>query len=175
VPAPGAAIMVQAVAEDPQGVASARVLWSVNGGAWQSKPLTLGASGVVSAEIPGAPRGAVVQFHLEATDGLGATSWAPARGPASRALIPVADGRAQPGPLHNLRVTMTTADTAFLYATTNLMSNERLGSTVISDESEIFYDVGSHPTGCSGASTGRSRSTVPGATPASEETRTRSS
>lgn len=144
VPAPGAAIMVQAVAEDPQGVASARVLWSVNGGAWQSKPMMLGASGVVSAEIPGAPRGAVVQFHLEATDGLGATSWAPARGPASRALIPVADGRAQPGPLHNLRVTMTAADTAFLYATTNLMSNERLGSTVISDESEIFYDVGVH-------------------------------
>ncbi len=144
VPAAGAPITVQALAEDPQGVAAARVLWSVNGGPWQSKPMTTGASGVVSAEIPGAPQGAVVQFHVEASDTLGATSWFPARGRDSRALIPVADGRARSGPLHNLRVTMTAADTAFLHAATNLMSNERLGATVISDESEITYDVGVH-------------------------------
>lgn len=144
VPPAGAPITVQAVVEDPDAVATARVLWSVNGGTWQSKPMTAGASGGVSAELPGAPQGAVVQFHVEASDTLGATSWFPARGRDSRALIPVADGRARSGPLHNLRVTMTAADTTFLYAATNLMSNERLGATVISDESEITYDVGVH-------------------------------
>ncbi len=144
VPDAGAPITIQAAVEDPQGVATARVLWSVNGGTWQSKPMTVRTSGTIAAEIPGAPQGSVVQFYVEASDTLGVNSWSPARGPASRALIPVADGRAGSGPLHNLRVTMTASDSAFLYAATNLMSNERLGATVISDESEIVYDVGVH-------------------------------
>ena len=142
VPPAGRSVTVSAVVSDPDGVAEARVHWSVNGGAWQSGPAQLGDLGRLTATIPGAAAGSVVQFHLSATDGRGATTWFPARGPQSRALIGVADGRERLGTLHNLRLLMTPADRTLLHAETNVMSNEYLGGTVIHDEREIFYDVG---------------------------------
>jgi len=142
VPAAGRPVTVSALVTDPDGIAETRVHWSVNGGAWQSSPALLDAMDRVTATVPGAPAGSVVQFHLSATDGRGATAWFPARGPQSRALIGVADGRERPGPLHNLRLLMTPADRTLLHAETNVMSNEYLGGTVIHDEREIFYDVG---------------------------------
>lgn len=142
VPAAGQSVTVSASVADPDGVAQARVHWSVDGGPWQSAPATLTPSGSLAATIPGAAAGSVVQFHLSATDGRGATTWFPARGPQSRALIGVADGRERLGPLHNLRLLMTPADRTLLHAETNVMSNEYLGGTVIHDEREIFYDVG---------------------------------
>src|SRR6185436_8604001 len=39
---------------------------------------------------------------------------------------------------------MTPADVAFMHASTNVMSNERLGCTVIADEQRVFYDAGIH-------------------------------
>ena len=43
---------------------------------------------------------------------------------------------------HTLRILMTEEDTDLLHETTNVMSNGRLGATVIYREQEIFYDVG---------------------------------
>ena len=144
VPAAGQAVTVTATASDPDGVASARLFWSVNGGAWQSKPASLDAAGRITASIPGSTAGAVLQFHLAATDGRGSIAWFPAGGPDSRALVGVADGRERLGGLHNLRLLMTPADQSLLHAETNVMSNEFLKSTVIQDEQEVFYDVGVH-------------------------------
>ena len=39
---------------------------------------------------------------------------------------------------------MTPADAQLLHASTNVMSNDRLGLTVVYDEREVFYDVGVH-------------------------------
>jgi len=39
---------------------------------------------------------------------------------------------------------MTPADANFLHSPTNVMSNGRLGLTVVYDESEVFYDAGVH-------------------------------
>ena len=144
VPSAGQSITVSAVVSDADGIASARLFWSVNGAAWQSKPASWDRLGRITAVIPGSPSSAVVQFYIEATDGRGAACWCPAAGPRSRALVGVADGRERLGSLHNLRVLMTPADLALLHAETNVMSNEFLGATVIHDEQEVFYDVGIH-------------------------------
>ena len=144
VPAAGQAVTVTAVASDPDGVASARLFWSVTGAAWQSKAVSLDSAGRISATIPGLPAGSTLQFYVEATDGRGVTAWFPAAGPQSRALVGVADGRERLGSLHNLRLLMTPADLVLLHAETNVMSNEFLRATVIQDEKEIFYDVGVH-------------------------------
>ncbi|MFM8878589.1 MAG: lamin tail domain-containing protein, partial [Verrucomicrobiota bacterium] len=144
VPAAGQPVTVTAIATAADGLAEARLHWSVNGGAWQSKAATWDDAGRLNATLPGSPAGAVVQFHLSATDTRGTTTWCPAAGPGSRALIGVADGRERLGSLHNLRVLMTPADRTLLHAETNVMSNEFLGATVIHDEQEIFYEVGVH-------------------------------
>ena len=144
VPPASQSITVTATAQDDDGIAGVRLFWSVNGGAWQSKPANIDSTGRVTGVIPGSNSGSTVQFYLQATDTLGAVSWFPAGGPKSRALVGIADGRERLGGLHNLRVLMTPADRALLYSETNLMSNEFLGATLIQDEQEIFYDVGVH-------------------------------
>jgi hypothetical protein len=77
-------------------------------------------------------------------DGLGASSTFPTGGPNSRALIAVNDQRASFGKVHNLRIIMTKADSDFLHAATNVMSNEFLQATVLYDEEQVFYNVGVH-------------------------------
>jgi hypothetical protein len=94
---------VSAVAQDPQGVTSARVFWSVNSGAWSNAPMTAGLSGRYTGTIPGQSTGAVVQFYVNATDSLGATATFPARGrPNSGALYKVDDGQAILSLAHNV-------------------------------------------------------------------------
>jgi hypothetical protein len=83
-----------------------------------------------------------VQFYVEATDGAGAVSMFPSAGPDSRALYKVQDGMAGSGPGHNLRIIMTPTDTAFPHEPTNVMSNDRMGATIISEERDVFYDAG---------------------------------
>ena len=52
------------------------------------------------------------------------------------------DGQAGLGKLHNLRILMTKNDADWLHAITNVMSNAKLGATVVYDEKEVFYDIG---------------------------------
>jgi len=84
----------------------------------------------------------VVQFYVEGQDTLGATSTFPAAGAESRALYVVEDGRARLGEVHNFRIVMTQPDADFLHLPTNVMSNDRIGATVVYNEAEVFYDVG---------------------------------
>lgn len=141
VPAATAPVTVSVTATDPDGVASATLRYAVNGGAWQSTPMSA-AAGKFSASIPGQAASAVVQFFVEATDSLGATATAPSAGPASRALYKVQDGRANLATLHNVRIVMTPADASALHANANLMSNGELGATIITNERDVCYDAG---------------------------------
>ncbi|MBI4586662.1 MAG: lamin tail domain-containing protein [Planctomycetes bacterium] len=134
--------IVSARADDPDGVQSCALWWSVNGGGWSSAPMALGAGGLFTGAIPGQAKAAIVQFYVEGTDGRGASSTFPAGGRGSRALYKVNDDQARPGAAHNLRIVMTPADANFLHLETNVMSNESLGTTVVYDEKEVFYDAG---------------------------------
>ncbi len=141
VPAAGQAVTVTTRITDPQGVSGAVVKYSVNGGAFQSLPLTAGAAGFYTATLPGQAAGAVTQFYLEAKDIAAApltTTW-PARGVNSRALIKVNEGAAT-GNKQNLRVITTAADAALLADATNMMSNQLRGCTIVHNEREVFYD-----------------------------------
>ena len=143
VPAALAPVTVSIAASDPDGVASATLRYSVNGGAWQNTMMSL-ASGKYSASIPGQSASAIVQFYVEATDTLAATATAPPGGAASRALYKVQDNLANLTALHNVRIVMTAADATSLHTNANLMSNGFLGATIITNESDICYDAGVH-------------------------------
>ena len=140
VPQPGLPVSVFVKAQDPQDVAACDVWWSVNGGAWLSAPMTL-TNGVYAGSIPGGVTGNLVQFYVQAEDGLGAVSTYPANGRDSGAFYRVNDGAAQMPPAHIVRILMSPADVALQYATTNLMSNESLPCTVIYDERQAYYDM----------------------------------
>ncbi|RIK76533.1 MAG: hypothetical protein DCC68_19155 [Planctomycetota bacterium] len=141
VPAPLESVTVSALADDPEGVASMTLWYAISGGAWQSTAMAL-AGGKWTGTIPGQAASTVVQFYVEGQDSLGAASTFPADGRNARALYKVNDGLAATNGLHNFRMVLTAADTALLHAASNLMSNDRIGATVIYNENEIFYDVG---------------------------------
>ncbi len=141
VPQPNQAVTVSVAASDPQGVTSCTLWWSTDSSAWSSAAMTL-SGGVYRGTVPGFSAATLVQFYVQATDGLGTSSTYPAGGPNSRALYAVNDGRAVFGKLHNLRIIMTKSDADWLHAITNVMSNAKLGATVVYDEKEVFYDVG---------------------------------
>ena len=98
--------------------------------------------GRYEAQIPGQSTGRVVQFYVEGTDTQGASSTFPADGVDSRAMYQVQDDRAATNGLANLRIIMDPDDVDFIRASENLMSNERIGATVIFNEQEVYYDVG---------------------------------
>ena len=144
VPAPLAPVTVSATANDPDGVAGL-TLWSrPDGGAWSSQPMTADPADPArfTGSLPGRPAGTVVQFYIEAADALGARSFLPAAGPDSRALYKVNDGLAKSNGLHNVRLVTLAADATTLHTTINLMSNQRLGATMVYNERDVFYDVG---------------------------------
>jgi len=145
VPAANATATVSVMVNDPDGVASVNLFTSFNGAAFTSIPMTAATrKGPYTAVVAARPASSKVQFYVQAIDGAGASSFFPAAGPASRAIIPWADGAslftlpsgARP---HNLRVVMTTADQTFIHTNYNQMSNEKLPCTFIYDDNEIYY------------------------------------
>jgi hypothetical protein len=147
VPAAGQAATVSIRVADPDGVASAQLFYSVNGGAWQSPAMTTSGGGLFTGTVPAQSAGALVQFYVQATDGVGAVATFPAAGAASRAMIPWADGRAQltlasGKKPHNFRIVLPTADATELYRPENIMSDAALPCTVILDEATAFYRAG---------------------------------
>ena len=150
VPLANQPITISVHASDPQGVQTLTLWTAVNGSGWQSRPMPPGA-GVAppgytqyAATLPGLSAGTLVQFYVQATDRAGAVSCFPAGGAQSRALFQVNDGRLPLTQLHRFRLLMLPNDAELLHAPTNVMSNERLGLTVVSDERKVYYDVGVH-------------------------------
>jgi hypothetical protein len=141
VPQPGEAVTVSVDAQDPQGVATAQVWWSVNGGAWASAAMAHAGAGRYTGTIPAQAAGAIVQFYVRAVDSLGAAALYPAAGTNSGALYMVADGQANLALGHNVRIILSPANRDLLHAFTNVMSNDNLPATVIYDEKRAYYDT----------------------------------
>ena len=144
VPAAGEPVEVQVEASDPDGVQSLILNYRVEGGAFNSTPMTTTANrSIWKGTIPGQSAGRVVQFYLTATDSLGATSEIPAQGADSRAMYEVEDGRAATtGNINNFRIVMDPNDLAWMFTPRNLMSNGRVPCTVIDQERKAYYNAG---------------------------------
>lgn len=142
VPRPFEPVLVSVTADDPDGVEALTLFSSVDDGAFQEQAMVQAGEGRWEAEVEGHPAGSILQLYVQGQDALGATSTFPAGGPDSRALYVVDDGQAASNGLHNLRILMTSADSDWLHEETNLMSNGRVGATVVYNEAELFYDVG---------------------------------
>ncbi len=144
VPNANVPVTITATAADPDGVSGLTLYYAVNSGSFSTVAMTLNSAGDYQAVIPGQAASAVVRFYLSATDGASpsATALYPSAGTQSYALYQVNDGLAATNGLHNLRIIMPPNEKALLYQTNNLMSNERLGCTVIYNEDEVYYNVG---------------------------------
>jgi hypothetical protein len=140
-PAPGEAVAIRVTAVDPDGVAGVTLWSSVDGSPFTGAPMTAGDGGAFVGTLDGRPAGTIVQFYVEATDARGATETFPAAGPGSRALVRWDDDPIPPG-LHGVRLILTAADSDWLHDAPNLMSNDRLGATVVLDDARVVYDVG---------------------------------
>lgn len=147
IPAANSPATVTIRVNDPQGVASVNLLTSANSGAFTSIPMTAGSGGIFVGTIPGKALSTKVQFYVQAVDSQGASSFFPAAGPDSRAMIQWNDNAtdfelptgARP---HNLRVIMPPADQTFIHTNTNQMSNEKLPCTVVYDDHDVYYNAG---------------------------------
>ena len=157
VPAVGQPAAVSTRADDPDGVASATLWWSANESDWRPAAMQRQPDGTYVASVPGQTAGTIVQFFVEALDGLGESGFAPPAGAESRALYVVDDGQAPDGPVHALRTIMLPSEADYLYGP-GRRSNERLGSTVVWKERQTFYDVGVRLRGSLGS--GRGNETV---------------
>ncbi len=144
VPDANQSVNVAIDASDPDGINSLTLFYSVNGGAFQSSPMTPGPDGVrFVGTIPGQATSRIVRFYIRARDTSNTTSFFPAKGPESGAFFKVQDGMAdKSGNRHNFRVIMSESDRQFLFNSTNRMSNDRFPVTVIEDEEKVYYDVG---------------------------------
>ncbi len=142
VPSAGEPTTVSVVANDPDGISSLTLFYSVNGGAFQTVAMGGGASGLYRGEVPGQSSGARVQFYLTGADSFGATQTFPQAGPDSRAMYQVNDGLAATNGWQNFRIIMTAADSSFQHQAIEVMSNDRLGATIIDREGDIYYGCG---------------------------------
>ena len=140
-PLPGESVRVSIHAADADGIQQARLWYSVDEQEWQQVAMTV-VEGEYVAEIPSQLAGATVQFYVEATDGLGAESFFPARGPGSRAMYKVEDGSTPDLKNVNFHVIMKDSDLDLMKINSNVMSNHRFGATLITDGDTIYYDVG---------------------------------
>lgn len=127
---------------DNHQVRTVTLWYSIEANVWNQVPMSNQGGSHYAGSIPGQPAAKIVQFYVEATDNLGATSTFPRAGKNSRALYKVQDGLTSKTALHNLRIVMTEPDAAFMHTDIELMSNEDLGATIIYNESQVFYDAG---------------------------------
>jgi hypothetical protein len=146
VPSEEESVNVFVNANDPDGIASVQLFYSIDGNPFQQTPMSLSDGGEWFATLPPQGLGAKLQFYVEAEDLFGMTAVHPQGGSESRAIIPYDDGQAdldlggcQP---MNIRIVMTDADTTKLHQRTNVMSNDRLGCTVIVNERDVYYGCG---------------------------------
>ncbi len=142
VPSASEPVTVSVAAHDPDGVIDVTLRWRADGQAWQSQPMNVRPDGLYAAQIPPLGSSTVVQFYVQAVDALGENSMFPPKGPDSRALYKVNDNLAADNGLNNFRIVMLADDYNWMHTNINLMSDARLGATVIYNESDVFYDAG---------------------------------
>jgi len=142
VPSAADPVTISVRADDPDGISSMSMFYSVNGSSFFELPMMLETDGGYSATIPPFDSGRVVQFYVAGKDSLDGISMFPAEGADSRALYRVASGPVGNDDVGLLHLIMTNTDSYLMHRNTNVMSNDRLGATVISDDGSVFYDVG---------------------------------
>ena len=136
-------VTVSVNAQDTDGMDDIRVLYRLDGDdTFSEVPMTLDRARHYAATLPALPNDSLVQFYVQATDGLGAVSVFPPAGPYSRALYRVDNSFEVHRERHDLQLLMMDADTRALHAAVNMMDNQHRGTTVIYDGSTVFYDVG---------------------------------
>ena len=140
-PTSGQAVTVSVDATDPSGISGMTLWYSVDDGVFQSVSMSSTSTKRYLATIPGQASGRRVQFYVQGVDAEGAESHFPAAGKDSRALYQVGQRSGSTTGLHELQIIMTDADEDRLGARTNLMSNDRIGATVIYED-QVVYDVG---------------------------------
>ena len=143
VPGIGEPVTVTVSLRDPDMVNEASLHYRVDGGAFSTVSMNrLQGTEEWSGVIPGNNSGRVVQFYVEGVDLQGGASFVPSGGPDSRAMYQVEDGRAATTGINNIRIIMDPEDQDLLYGETSVMSNGRLGCTVIDREEVVYYDAG---------------------------------
>jgi len=153
VPHTGETIGIRVTAQDPDRVDSLTLHYAINEGVWLEVPMDR-ASGepaagpdtpvVFTVSLPAqAVSGTVIQFYVVGRDGRGAVSYGPASGPDSRALIRV-DNRSSGPKRRSFHLILAARDGRRLDDFANMMSDDRLGATVVWDGREVFYDCGVH-------------------------------
>ncbi len=142
VPQPWEPVLISVEVDDPDGVRAVSLWSSVDGAPASEQAMVEAAPGRWRAEIEGQAAGSIVQIWVEAEDELGARASFPAEGADSRALIGFDDDQTGGDGLHELRILMTPEDADWLHEDVNLMSNDRVGATVVYRGAQVFYDAG---------------------------------
>jgi len=147
-PASDEPVTISVRAEDPDGVDSLVLKWRRDGASWSTAPMTVDAEGFYKATIPAHPSRSIIQFYVQGTDDLGATSTFPAAGINSRALYQVDEGAGTSYPIDTMRIVLTSADYGSLYSSVNMMSNNYVRGTLIYEGrfgddviQEAYHDV----------------------------------
>ncbi len=141
VPAANEPVTVLVGATDPDSVVEMTLWYAVDGGEWNSMAMVANGD-LYQVQLPGLPAKSTVHFFVEGIDGLGAGATMPALGPDARALYRVAGSSPVLDPLPTLQIIVTPDDDAWLFAPENLMSDDRIGCTVVWQGREVYYDVG---------------------------------
>jgi hypothetical protein len=142
VPQAGEPVTVSVVAHDPQGIGEVTLWLAVDEGTYVDYEMSAAEGGRYDVTVPGFPLDAMVQMVVVAEDGEGAQSEFPPEGQRSRALFRVSAPVGETHGKRSVRIWMTASDSEWLHAEPNLMSNDKVGATVIYDDRDIFYDVG---------------------------------
>ena len=142
VPLPTETAIITVEAQDPDGVATVDLRWRRDGEAgFSTTPMTETSPGRYEGSLPGQSAGTLVQFYVEALDGEGMQSFAPATGPESRALIRWNQEYASEEVLPRIRLLMMDEDNDWFHNPIQLMSNEGVGATFIYNERDAYFDI----------------------------------
>ncbi|MGY8688914.1 MAG: lamin tail domain-containing protein, partial [Verrucomicrobiales bacterium] len=140
VPSASEAITVSVQAEDPDGIESITLYYSVDEEDWQTLPMTAQASGF-EAIIPDQSSNDIIQFYVEGVDSAGATSVYPPDGPDSGAFVKV-DSLADQSRRQAIRMITRASDASAIHVPIDILSNLRRDCTLILNEEDIVYNCG---------------------------------
>lgn len=137
---PGASdeVSVFVAAEDPDGIESLTLRYSVDEGNWQDVPMAVGDDGAFHGVVPAQARNAIIQFYVEGRDLQGGVSWHPAGGPDSGAFVQV-DNAVGTDQRQTMRLILKDSDSDLLHDPLLILSNARRPATLIMNESDITY------------------------------------
>ena len=144
VPSSSDPIRVSAMGSDPDGVASAELIYRNADGdrPWSTVAMSSDGAGELVGLIPPFPARTVIQFYVRAEDGLGATATFPRGGAGAAALLRVGSGGELDRPVQTLRLIMDPDDADFMHTAHHTPSNFRHRATVIYNDREVFYGCG---------------------------------